>query len=108
VLIIVIFLTTSADSAALVVDMLSRRDDQPSQVRQRVFWTLALGAVAGTLLLGGGLTALQNAITTLGLPFCALLVFMAFALWRGVRADLHGYSVQDLAAGRVPEDLEED
>jgi choline/glycine/proline betaine transport protein len=108
VLIIVIFLTTSADSAALVVDMLSRRDDQPSQARQRVFWTLALGAVAGTLLLGGGLTALQNAITTLGLPFCALLVFMAFALWRGVRADYHGYTVQDMAAGRVPSELEDE
>ncbi len=102
VLIIVIFLTTSADSAALVVDLLSRRDDQPSQVRQRVFWTLVLGAVAGTLLLGGGLDALQNVITTLGLPFCALLVFMAVAMARALHADYLGYSLDDAASGRVP------
>ena len=102
VLIIVIFLTTSADSAALVMDLLSRRDDQPSRTVQRVFWTLLLGAVAATLLLGGGLDALQNVITTLGLPFCALLVFMAVAMARAVHADYLGYSLDDAAAGRVP------
>jgi len=85
-----------------VVDLLSRRDDQPSQVRQRVFWTLLLGGVSATLLLGGGLDALQNVIITLGLPFCALLVFMAVSLTRALHADYLGYSLKDLAAGRAP------
>jgi len=102
IIIIAVFLTTSADSAALVVDLLSRRDDQPSQVRQRIFWTLMLGGVAATLLLGGGLEALQNVIITLGLPFCALLVFMAVSLLRGLHADYLGYSLKDLAEGRAP------
>ncbi|MCW8195064.1 BCCT family transporter [Proteobacteria bacterium 005FR1] len=102
VLIIVVFLTTSADSAALVVDLLSRRDDQPSRTGQRVFWTLLLGAIAATLLLGGGLDALQNVITTLGFPFCVLLVFMAVALTRALHADYLGYSMRDLAEGRAP------
>ena len=102
VLIIVIFLTTSADSAALVVDLLSRRADRVSQMRQRIFWTLLLGAMAAALLLGGGLTALQNVITTLGFPFCVLLVFMAVALTRALHADYLGYSLADLAAGRTP------
>lgn len=102
ILIIVIFLTTSADSAALVVDLLSRRDDQPSRTGQRVFWTLLLGAMAGTLLLGGGLDALRNVITTLGFPFCILLVFMAVALTRALHADYLGYSMRDLAAGKPP------
>ncbi len=102
VFIILIFLTTSADSAALVTDLLSRRDDQPSLVRQRVFWTLALGTLAGTLMLGGGLPALQNLITTLGLPFCALLVFMAVALIRALHADYLGYSLRQVAAGDAP------
>ena len=103
VIIIIVFLTTSADSAALVVDLLSRRDDQPSQVRQRVFWTVLLGGVAATLLLGGGLDALQNVIITLGLPFCALLVFMAVSLTRALHADHLGYSLKDLAGGRAPD-----
>ncbi|MEX1032112.1 MAG: BCCT family transporter [Cellvibrionaceae bacterium] len=105
ILIIIIFLTTSADSAALVMDLLSRRDDQPSRTGQRVFWTLLLGALAGTLLSvgeGGGLTALQNVITTLGFPFCILLVFMAVSLTRALHADYLGYSMRDLAAGRTP------
>lgn len=102
VVIIVVFLTTSADSAALVIDLLSRRADQPSHTGQRVFWTLLLGAIAATLLLGGGLDALQNVITTLGFPFCVLLVFMAVALTRALHADYLGYSLDDLVAGRAP------
>jgi len=102
VVIIIVFLTTSADSAALVIDLLSRHADKPSQTGQRVFWTLLLGAIAVTLLLGGGLGALQNVITTLGFPFCVLLVFMAVALTRALHADYLGYSMEELAAGRTP------
>jgi len=85
--VIVVFLTTSADSAALVVDLLSREPHQASKTGQRVFWTVLLGVIAGTLLLGGGLPALQNVITTLGFPFCVLLVFMAAALLRALQSD---------------------
>ena len=95
VVIIIVFLTTSVDSAALVIDLLSRRAGLPSLTRQRVFWTLLLGTIAGTLLLGGGLGALQNVITTLGFPFCVLLVFMAVALTRALHADHTGNSPRD-------------
>ena len=108
VLIIIIFLTTSADSASLVIDMLSRRDDQRSLLRQRIFWSLALGGIAATMLIAGGFDALQNVITTLGFPFCVLLVFMAVAMHRAVRADYYGYTIKDMAAGRVPEPLNDD
>jgi choline/glycine/proline betaine transport protein len=100
--IIVVFLTTSADSASLVMDLLSRRKEQVSLVRQRVFWAVALGTISGTLLLAGGFDALQNVITTLGFPFCVLLAFMGVAMYRAVRADYYGYDVEDMAAGRVP------
>jgi choline/glycine/proline betaine transport protein len=88
VLIIIIFLTTSADSAALVMDLLSRRDHHPSLTRQRIFWMLLLGVLSATLLLGGGLGALQNVITSLGFPFCVLLVLMAVALVRALKEEL--------------------
>lgn len=101
VVIIVVFFTTSSDSASLVIDMLTRRDDQPSLVRQRIFWAVAQGVIAATLLLAGGLDALQNIITSLGLPFCILLVIMAVALFRAVRADYRGYSMDELVRGRA-------
>jgi choline/glycine/proline betaine transport protein len=106
VVIIVIFFTTSSDSASLVIDMLTRRDDQPSLVRQRIFWAVAQGIIAATLLLAGGLDALQNVITSLGLPFCILLIFMAVALFRALRADYRGYSMDELVQGRAFPEVE--
>ncbi len=106
VIIIVIFFTTSSDSASLVIDMLTRRDDQPSLVRQRIFWAVAQGVIAATLLLAGGLDALQNVITSLGLPFCILLIFMAVSLFRALRADYRGYSVSELVQGRAFPEVE--
>jgi choline/glycine/proline betaine transport protein len=106
VMIIVIFFTTSSDSASLVIDMLTRRDDQPSLVRQRIFWAVAQGVIAATLLLAGGLDALQNVITSLGLPFCILLIFMAVALFRALRADYRGYSMNELVRGRAFPEVE--
>lgn len=108
VVIIVIFFTTSSDSASLVIDMLTRRDDQPSLVRQRIFWAAAQGIIAATLLLAGGLDALQNVITSLGLPFCILLIFMAVALFRALQADYRGYSVDELVRGRAFPEVEAD
>ncbi|MDO3386341.1 BCCT family transporter [Gilvimarinus sp. SDUM040013] len=101
-IVIVVFITTSADSAALVIDLLSRKDKQPSKTIQRIFWTLLLGSTSATLLLGGGLTALQNVITALGFPFCVLLVFMGVSLMRALHADYLGYSMKDLAEGNAP------
>lgn len=106
VVIIVIFFTTSSDSASLVIDLLTRRDDQPSLVRQRIFWAAAQGVIAATLLLAGGLDALQNVITSLGLPFCILLIFMAVALYRALQADYRGYSVEELVSGRAFPEVE--
>ncbi|KEF31311.1 High-affinity choline uptake protein BetT [Marinobacter nitratireducens] len=108
VVIIVIFFTTSSDSASLVIDMLTRREDQPSLIRQRIFWAAAQGVIAATLLLSGGLDALQNVITSLGLPFCVLLLFMAISLYRALHADYRGYSVGELVHGRAFPEVEAD
>lgn len=87
VLIIVIFFTTSSDSASLVIDMLSSGGNPNPPTRQRVFWAISEGAVAATLLLAGGFEALQNVITTLGFPFCGLLVFMAISMYRALKQE---------------------
>ncbi|MDO8908484.1 MAG: BCCT family transporter [Pseudohongiella sp.] len=86
-LVILIFLITSVDSAAMVVDHLSRKEGQESQMWQRQFWTLLIGITAATMLSGGGLPVLQNVVTALGFPFCILLLLMAISLFRALGRD---------------------
>ncbi|MTV24306.1 BCCT family transporter [Nitriliruptoraceae bacterium ZYF776] len=91
VLIVVIFFTTSSDSASFVVDLLCSSDvtDDPP-TRQRVFWAIAEGAIAGTLLTAGGergLEALQEIITVLGFPFFLLGLVIIYSLVRALREE---------------------
>ena len=85
--VILIFLTTSVDSAALVIDQISRREGQHSQLWQRLLWTLMIGATAAIMLSGGGLPVLQNVVTALGFPFAILLLLMAISLLHSLRTD---------------------
>ena len=90
VLIVAIFFATSSDSASLVVDILCTGDEEPGPVRQRVFWGLAEGGLAGSLIaLAGetGLEALQQVITVIGLPIFIMVFAMLFALFRGLRSE---------------------
>lgn len=86
-LVILVFLTTSTDSAAMVMDQLSQRNTQTGLLWQRLFWTLMIGAIAAALLLGGGLPVLQNVVTAMGFPFCVLLLLMAVSLIRSMHDD---------------------
>ncbi|WP_433700136.1 BCCT family transporter [Nocardiopsis sp. CA-288880] len=89
ILIVVIFFTTSSDSASLVVDMLCS-GDAVTPTRQRVFWGVAEGVVAATVLTAtgvGGLDALQQTIIVFGLPFFAIGFFMMAGLVRSLRAE---------------------
>lgn len=94
VLLVVIFFTTSVDSAAMVVDMMASGEDDsvaPSPAHQRIIWGVLMGAVAATLLAGtgeGGLTALQEVITVIGLPFFVMGFVMMFSLVRGIATDM--------------------
>ena len=94
VLLVVIFFTTSVDSAAMVVDMIaSGKDDdvQVSPTHQRVIWGVLMGAVGATLLAftgEGGLTALQEVITVIGLPFFVMGFVMMYSLVRGIHDDM--------------------
>jgi choline/glycine/proline betaine transport protein len=56
-----------------------------------VFWAVTEGVVAGTLLVGGGLVALQTAAITTGLPFAVVLLFMCVAVHRGMQRYIERY-----------------
>ena len=87
-LLVVIFFVTSADSGALVIDMLSSRDDGESPVWQRIFWALSVGAIAIALLIAGGLTALQAATIASALPFTVVMILACLGMLRAMRLDV--------------------
>ena len=90
IVLVVIFFTTSVDSAGLVMDMMSNGYEEPAPARQRVFWTVAMGAVAATMLAAtgeGGLTALQQVIIVVGLPFFVIGYVMIYTILAALRED---------------------
>ncbi|WP_454085996.1 BCCT family transporter [Georgenia sp. Marseille-Q6866] len=90
VVLVVIFFTTSVDSAGLVIDSISNGYEEEAPARQRVFWTVAMGAVAATMLAAtgeGGLAALQQVIIVVGLPFFIIGYVMIYTILAALKED---------------------
>ena len=85
---IVIFFVTSADSGALVLNMIASGGTDETPVVQRVFWTAIIAAISATLLINGGLPALQTATIASALPFSLILLGALLGLQRSLQSDL--------------------
>lgn len=84
---VVTFFVTSANSGALVTCYLTAGGKLEPSVALRLFWVVLEGLVAIALLLGGGLSALQAASLTVGLPFALVLLVMCYSLYQGLQDD---------------------
>lgn len=87
ILMVVVFFITSADSGALVVDMLASSGHDHSPLWQRIFWSVSMGVVAIALLLANGLKALQTATIASALPFSIILLASIWGLFRALHLD---------------------
>lgn len=87
IIMVVVFFVTSADSGALVVDMLASGGQEGTPVWQRIFWASSMGVVAIALLLADGLTALQTATIASALPFILALLCSMWGLLKALRLD---------------------
>jgi len=83
-LLVITFFVTSSDSGSLVIDHLTSGGKHDVPKTQRIFWAVTEGAVASILLIGGGLTALQTAAITTGLPFAVILTLMCYTVYLGL------------------------
>lgn len=88
ILLVAIFFITSSDSGSLVVDSIAAGGETATTTGQRVFWCVLEGVVAASLLLAGGLGALQSATIASALPFTFVMLALVWALFIGMRADL--------------------
>ena len=86
-LLVMLFFVTSGDSATLVLGMMSSGGNENPSARIKIIWGVLISGIAISLLLAGGLKAVQTATIVFALPFTVVIVLMAVALWRGVRDD---------------------
>lgn len=84
---IVLWFVTSADSASLVVDMLTAGGNTNPPKVQLLFWVTSEGIIACILLAAGGLSALQAAAIVAGFPFAIVVLLMMYCLLRGLGRD---------------------
>jgi len=109
VLLVATFFITSSDSGSLVIDHLTSGGKHDAPVTMRIFWAVTEGVVAGTLLIAGGdagLEALQAAAISTGLPFALILIFMMYAIWKGLDTEYQVLESQEFQE-RVSEMAEE-
>lgn len=88
IVVITLFFITSADSCALVVDVLSHGGRSETPRATRVFWAVLLGASGALLLMAGGeaaLTVLQVSSLAGAAPLSIVYVLAMVALWRMLR-----------------------
>jgi len=84
---IVVFFITSSDSGSLVDVMVTSGGHPSPPAPYRVFWCVTEGAVAMTLLVAGGLTAMRTASLISALPMTIFLLVACVGLARVLRID---------------------
>lgn len=97
---VLVFFVTSGDSATLVLGMMSTGGQSNPNARVKIIWGVLVSGIAISLLLAGGLKAVQSATIVFALPFTLVIVLMAVALWRGVRDDWDEEQRRDKALRR--------
>lgn len=87
---LIVFIVTSADSGALVVDTITSGGKLHVPVAQRIFWACMLGLTASVLLYGGGAQALQSlqaGTITAALPFTFVILICCISLFKGMQSE---------------------
>ncbi|MFC6671059.1 BCCT family transporter [Marinobacterium aestuariivivens] len=84
VILIVTYLVTSADSGVLVLNTIMAGGNADPATRHRVIWGLALTFVTGSLMLAGGLTAIQKAMIIGALPFSLVMLLMCLSMLKAL------------------------
>ncbi len=87
IVLVLVFFITSCDSGSLVIDTISAGGKVDAPIPQRIFWCTFVGLVAISLLLGGGLTALQAMVVSTGFPFCFVLLMCCFSVVKGLLSE---------------------
>ena len=84
---IFVFLVTSADSATFVLGMLTTHGSLTPPTSRKVAWGLTLGAMGAALLFSGNIRAVQAVAISGAIPFTFVLLLQCVALIRALRSE---------------------
>ncbi|MHC5225350.1 BCCT family transporter [Ignatzschineria sp. LJL83] len=99
VIMVAVFFVTSADSGALVMDMLSSKPEvEVTPLWQRIFWGSITGVIAVVLLLNGGLSSLQAVSTLTALPFSLVILVSIYGLFKALHMDFGKTDIRSKAS----------
>ena len=85
VILLLTYLVTSADSAALVANIISAGGETDRAPKtQIIIWGVLITAVISALLVAGGLNAIQAAMIIGAIPFSFIMLLMGVSLIKGL------------------------
>ena len=82
-----IFFVAGADAGTVVLGSMSTGGPQEPKRWIKLAWGVAMAAIAGILLVAGGLGALQSASVLFGVPFAFIMVAMCVAIFMHLRTE---------------------
>jgi glycine betaine transporter len=85
-----IFFVAGADAGTVVLGSLSTGGPQEPRRWIKLAWGVAMAAIAGILLVAGGLGARQSASVLFGAPFALIKVLMCAAFYMHLRSEARG------------------
>jgi glycine betaine transporter len=96
-----IFFVAGADAGTIVLGQMSAGGVRDVNRFVRLAWGVVIGAMALVLLAAGGLDALRQAALLAGVPFAIIMIFMCYALYKGLQADYREQERQEEPQGEV-------
>jgi glycine betaine transporter len=87
IVLVAVFFVSGADAASIVMGMLTCRGILEPPRAIVAFWGTAMGGVAITLLLAGGLETLQQAAIVAGAPFALVMIALCVSFFKALRQE---------------------
>lgn len=81
------FFITSANSATFVLGMLTSGGDLNPSNKKKIVWGVVQALLATSLLLAGGLKALQTISVAAAFPFIFVMIFACASLWKALKSE---------------------
>jgi glycine betaine transporter len=104
-MLVLVFFVTSGDSATLVLGIMSSDGEPNPRAAVKAVWGALIAGIAISLLLSGGVQAIQTATIVFALPFALVILLMAIALVLGVRQDWRERDARERAMHRRLRDI---